>query len=97
MSLNVGSLPENQNEYRAGDCLARQNIARWSSAEIGFLPAWPTLDFNRQSVRNARRCQSTTVSGFTNSREFFHSEQNRLTAIQKHESHLARHGSAAVA
>jgi hypothetical protein len=68
----------------------------WSSAEICFLPAWSTLDFSRQEVRKPRRCHSTTVSGFTTSRELIHSDQNRLTAIQKQRSHLVSLGAGVV-
>jgi hypothetical protein len=69
---------------QVGFSLAIWKINCWSSLEIGVLPICLALDLSRQYRRNARRCHSTTVSGFTTRSEAFHPGHTCLTATQNH-------------
>src|ERR1700681_3880773 len=69
---------------QVGFSLAIWKINCWSSLEIGVLPICLAFDLSRQYRRNARRCHSTTVSGFTTRSEAFHPGHTCLTATQNH-------------
>src|ERR1700726_500022 len=69
---------------QVGFSLAIWKINCWSSLEIGVLPICLAFDLSRQYRRNAQRCHSTTVSGFTTRSEAFHPGHTCLTATQNH-------------
>jgi len=70
--------------FRGHGGLGARKISSRTSVDSFFLPTrFLAFEIKLQYSRNPARCQRTTVSGVTTSRDFFHSDQNRHASIQK--------------